>query len=415
YVDFNTFRTSSFENGLAIVSQTLEGDGLRAFSHRLIDTEGRAVLPFTSTYIGKLSEGLVPVKSEKRTGYVDEKGEWVFTVDANIPGEFHEGLARAFVSNANFSGWGFLDREGKMRVEPRFELAGDFSGGLAVVKKNNAFGFINRTGAFAVEPKFDNAFTFSNGLAVVEQDGSYGYINEEGKLLADGFASAASFSEGLAAVRTDDKYYYINNELKPVSIGQYRYAGRFVEGKAPVQIGENWGYIDKSGKLIIKAKYEEAFPFSNGLALVRLASSSVRDVNNVNVLRLNYAYIDDKGTEVYKWSVPKVLPKLAINDISQAADVGISTVHIQTIPQGCKVYFVPLDVWEDDKKIYYKRDKLGEWRAQHYTNNDFHVHNQVYMVFLESPSKKFASRKMDVHSTADKRLELDFSKESQQP
>ena len=50
-----------------------------------------------------------------------------------------------------------------------------FSEGLAAVKQNDMWGFINREGRFAIQPRFHDVFGFSEGLAVVEIDKKYGY------------------------------------------------------------------------------------------------------------------------------------------------------------------------------------------------------------------------------------------------
>ena len=52
---------------------------------------------------------------------------------------------------------------------------------LGRVLKEGKQGYLDTKGNIAIEPKFDIAWEFSKGLARVEIDGKEGYINSEGK------------------------------------------------------------------------------------------------------------------------------------------------------------------------------------------------------------------------------------------
>src|ERR1051326_5664897 len=76
---------------------------------------------------------------------------------------------------------------------------------LLPVKVGGKFGYIDRDGKMAVNPQFDEASRFALGLAVVSVGSKYGYIDDSGKLgINPQFDRAESFFEGLAAVCTGD-------------------------------------------------------------------------------------------------------------------------------------------------------------------------------------------------------------------
>jgi hypothetical protein len=90
-----------------------------------------------------------------------------------------------------------------------------------MVRIGNKRGFIDKTGKVVIEPQFDGAESFSEGLAAVKvggvngNGGKYGYIDRMGKFaIALQFDEAASFSEGLAAVKVGNKWGYIGKSLK---------------------------------------------------------------------------------------------------------------------------------------------------------------------------------------------------------
>lgn len=78
------------------------------------------------------------------------------------------GLARVKLTGK----WGYIDRTGRIVINPQFEEAGDFSEGLARVKTGGKWGYIDRTGRFLVNPQFEEAGDFSQGLARVKLGGN---------------------------------------------------------------------------------------------------------------------------------------------------------------------------------------------------------------------------------------------------
>ncbi len=77
--------------------------------------------------------------------------------------------------------WGYIDKTGKIVIEPKFDTAGGFFEGLALVEIDDKHGYIDKTGKIVIEPKFDFSWGFSEGLARVEIDDKRGYIDKTGK------------------------------------------------------------------------------------------------------------------------------------------------------------------------------------------------------------------------------------------
>ena len=75
---------------------------------------------------------------------------------------------------------GYIDKTGKIVINPQFDEAWTFSEGLAKVKIGNKLGYIDKTGKYVINPQFDKAEKFSNGLAKVDIGGNWGYIDKTG-------------------------------------------------------------------------------------------------------------------------------------------------------------------------------------------------------------------------------------------
>lgn len=227
---------------------------------------------------------------------------------------------------------GYMDKTGKVVIEPQFQGAGDFSEGIASVaisKGGYTEGYIDKTGKIIIEPQWDAAGKFSDGVAWVGFDqakkeykiGNYTYysspthsfdykfglIDKTGKYIIEPtFTFAGDFSEGLAVVRTkEDKFGFIDKTGKFVIQSTFNWAGSFSEGLACVFINGKYGFINKNGEIVIKARFTDAKEFSEGLACVKIGgrvrerSFGMQLITTTNADR-NYGYIDKTGRILFK-------------------------------------------------------------------------------------------------------------------
>lgn len=200
---------------------------------------------------------------------------------------FSEGLA-AVVTQQRL---GYINKSGNFAISPDLEFdpisifregAYQFSEGLARIAIAGRWGYINAAGQFMIQPQFDSADPFSEGLARVEVDGRYGYIDHQGDfLISPLYKSAAAFREGLAGIEVGDRFGYINRQGEMVIRPQFDTADEFKQGLARVTLHDKYGFINKMGELVIPAQFDVAHNFAEGLARVRWQEA--------------YGYIDRTG------------------------------------------------------------------------------------------------------------------------
>lgn len=144
--------------------------------------------------------------------------------------------------------WGYC-KDDQWIVNPKYERAMSFSGGLAVVKLNGKWGCIDIAGETVIPYRFESVYSFSEGLAAVRINGKWGYINKGGEsVISYRFDEAKSFSEGTAPVFYNGKWGFIDRTGKCVVPYRYDNANPFSEGLANVQINKEWGFVDREGK-----------------------------------------------------------------------------------------------------------------------------------------------------------------------
>lgn len=230
--------------------------------------------------------------------------------------------------------WGYMDAQGRIRLEPILDDAQDFQrNGLAVVVKDGKTGIINLNGQFVVQPVYDSINSFTEGRAIVidsqgfkmiDEQGAvltkraypfiadvkdgralfylsdssqaggevsrYGYLNTSGnEVIRAQFASANDFQDGKAVVQIkDNEYALINRNGQRLATYPYAYVGPLGDGLLPFQkeASGKYGYIDESGHVRIQPSFTSAFPFSGGYAIVNTAE----DYNSI------YGVINTQGT-----------------------------------------------------------------------------------------------------------------------
>jgi WG containing repeat len=213
-------KNSSFSEPLTPV----ESNGKWGFQ----DKSGAFVVPPQFERVKSFSEGLATVELHKKFGYVNTSGHVVIAPQFAYADPFSDGLALVYTTLGmnilGTEGWdlfrraGYIDHAGRFVIGPRYvENAASFSEGVAAfqpgaVSPGNAkWGYLDKSGKWAIKPRFDIAGNFSEGLAAVsvspgktgdlQKSGHWGYIDHAGELvIPPQFRTAFPFKKGIATV-----------------------------------------------------------------------------------------------------------------------------------------------------------------------------------------------------------------------
>ncbi len=262
-------------------------------------------------------EVLLPVRIEKKCGYINTNGQLIIKPQFANAKEFYEDAAaiQGIDESMRASFWGYVDITGKIKVPMIYEAASNFSEGVAAVRNTKGkTGYIDISGKVMIDFIYDFGdifhegfalviikkryhvinkngkilfpvnelpnynFHYKDGFAIVHRkrsnhigDNLYAYINTKGKLLTDfSFTEAGDFSDGYAYVALKNGTSKFINEKGNISFPgiNYQAISEFSEGYAAVKIKNICGFIDKNGNFKIKASYHNCRSFHDGLAAV---------------------------------------------------------------------------------------------------------------------------------------------------
>ncbi|MCB1317082.1 MAG: WG repeat-containing protein [Leptospiraceae bacterium] len=188
--------------------------------------------------------------------------------------------ANRIITEVNGAAWGFIDREGRPIVPPRFLEAESFAEERAVVRvAGHGFSYIDTHGNLVNDRAFDRACSFAQERAHVWMNDAEYFINPAGEIVFQWKVSTGEalhcrqFSHGKLAVfdSAHGAAGFLNRngewDIRP----QYTTARDFHENRAVIQTGNLFGYIDVNGRTIIEPQFRIAHDFSEGMAYVEIS------------------------------------------------------------------------------------------------------------------------------------------------
>jgi hypothetical protein len=238
---------------------------------------------------------------------IDIQGFRLKILGMDIPIGFSDGYAAYTV---DYNKWGYIDISGKIAVPAKYDFAGEFNEGLAIVKADSKFyildtllnaraidnvsmltikhfseglapyksinemmGFLDETGKIAIQPQFMSVGYFVNGLAWAKNvDNKIGYINHKGEwVIQPRFDAARDFDpeSGLARIRLIESIGYTNMQGEVQYFDIAEGIGDFSNGLCWCRKNKKIGFINATGEWVISPQFEVVRDFKNGFAAVR--------------------------------------------------------------------------------------------------------------------------------------------------
>jgi hypothetical protein len=225
----------------------------------VIDATGKVVLQLTNPdqSVMGLSEGVAAVWDyrEQRLTFMGLDGREIYSyakTAAVVP--FSDGMAGAM----DVSGlWGFIDRQGRWAIEPRYRSVGAICDGLAFAQDDQTgmYGYIDTQGRWAIDPVYANAASFHDGLALAEGGGAagWGVTDANGEWLVQPSLDILHPSDvGEYQIGNGSDRYHVLHYADATSsnLGSYYGGLALVAGVTDYGRLAEYRYIDHSGKTV---------------------------------------------------------------------------------------------------------------------------------------------------------------------
>lgn len=221
-------------------------------------------------------------------GFIDRTGRIIVEPLLSGTDQFSEGYALVTVDTEQVA----IEQDGKIVARQSPGVRAWQQGKRSLPPKNEKKCFIDTKGR-VVSKLFDadNGFDcyMADGVAMVRQHRGifvmhteiYGYIDRFGNwVIPPSYPEAHPFFEGLGRVRPSGvnrgrggivsagPFGYVDATGRMAIAAQFALADDFHEGLAAVsKDGIRWGYIDKTGKMVIQPQFKYALGFHEGLAV----------------------------------------------------------------------------------------------------------------------------------------------------
>jgi hypothetical protein len=263
--------TASATPNVPTQSQTVDSRLLLPVSFEgksgFVNEHGQVVVTLQYDEVGQFSEHLAPIRLGQLWGYIEPAGTQVVEPRFKEARSLSDG--RAAVCELSKK-WGFLDASGTQVVAPTYDQVHSFSEGYAAVCSSSKWGFIDPSGKLSIALTYQDAGHFASGLAPVSEKGRWGFVDKSGTLvIAAQYAKARCFAQERAAVSDGKTWSFIDIEGKAYGPKGLVDVGDYSENLVAAAVEGEWGYLDLSGKFVIKPNFNEAGSFSEGLAPVR--------------------------------------------------------------------------------------------------------------------------------------------------
>ncbi len=270
----------SFSDGLAAAEQDKKWG--------FIDGSGKWAIEPQYDKVKYFNSGYALVLKEDQWQYIDKKGQ-VLEIPSTTEKlyDFEEGVA--FFRNGEKIG--LLGTDGKLVLEPTYDVIKDIKNGHAKVKKGELWGMIDTNGKEVIQTEYEDIDnTWSANGVYGKKDGVYGIIHN-GKFNAiDGATNVWTFhgDSKLTYAEKDKKIGFVDSSGKWVIEPQFDKARAFSDGLAPVANGKTWGYINEQGEMVIEPQFRDAEVFSDGLAPVKDKEWGFIDTSGKLVIPMDY-------------------------------------------------------------------------------------------------------------------------------
>lgn len=172
--------------------------------------------------------------------------------------------------------WGFMDKNGSIKISPKYEALGQLTDNVALAQLNGKWGIISHRGDFILKPRFQDVREFEGNVAWVIDNckewvvgdcerGKWGLVNKKGNILIEPKYDGVQSEEAPYINRIFGR---MSGELftEHIYFSKDGYAKVYLESGDIFNSNRKYGVVNKEGVELIPPIYHKIGFFQNDVA-----------------------------------------------------------------------------------------------------------------------------------------------------
>ena len=244
-----TYSPAFYTDGRLLVTRSVHNSSERAGTWRIIQG---------ARFDGRISQWPVTGwPGDEYWGFVDRDGKVVIPPVYYDAHPFSEGWAAVNAGPPKKPQWGMIDVDGNVTIPFRYEWLGVMSEGLIPFAEDGKFGYMDRNERVVIAPKFGATGAFRNGRAAVTRRS---FRDKEGYLLHEDQKVLMIDRKGRIVGRKQ-----LSDLLATPDLNAF---ADILEGPKPYKHPDSgkWGYRGADGQVVMEPQFAFGLPFNEGLA-----------------------------------------------------------------------------------------------------------------------------------------------------
>jgi hypothetical protein len=245
-------------------------------------------------------------------GFINCKGQFIVPVKYLYAWDFNEELALVMDEDGSMY---YINEHGN-RAEQKIIGPKFFTNGVApqviggdstsfISKPEELWSYVNSSGERVTDKKFEYAGEFDDGVAVVKSSGKYGIIDINFNTVINYlYDDLYKIDQKMFAAKLGQKWGIIDINNNIIADFNFFDIGMFSNGYAPVRKEQNVGaYMDYNGNIVMDSKFGMVYSFTNGVACVSDKDTGmygVIDVLGEYIIEPKYYSLRQIGKKVFE-------------------------------------------------------------------------------------------------------------------
>ncbi|MES2734384.1 MAG: WG repeat-containing protein [Bacteroidota bacterium] len=222
----------------------------------LYNQQAKEIIPIQYDFLSTFgADSMITVRVGDKEGLINIRGKMILRPSSQFQElqVMHEERSGVRINNK----YGFIDKEGRLRIANRYEGITPFSEGMAGIQIKGKWGFIDKAEALRVQPYYEEVRLFKHGVAMVRRGKFWGFVDKNGReVLKPQYDTLAILPNRRCLITKNGKTGLINEQGKELFIPKYDYLSDLGNGFVILGIKNKFGLYSLGNYDVVPISYD---------------------------------------------------------------------------------------------------------------------------------------------------------------